>query len=211
MARLLGLDITISPANKLRGAESFNSTGRPGATNLNSGMNRANINSPNSIVNTVPYIGGVKINQSYDYPQSSMLCETPVASHRSQSSTSYRYSKATSQQWRWKIRTTLNFLSLLTEGNESQNIRLFDGDVTVARSPVELREQIIKAGQTSLNPDTNSVTGRVRDPGFKFLPQGHTQSGTCRSGRAEITTRSGGIHSLQPQRQHRQAQILFRW
>ena len=27
-----------------------------------------------------------------------------------------------------RIKTNLNFLSLITEGNESQNIRLFDGD-----------------------------------------------------------------------------------
>ena len=52
-----------------------------------------------------------------------------------------------------KIRAQLNFLELITEGNESQNIRLFDGDkVSVARSPIELRDQIIKA-QTNLSPD----------------------------------------------------------
>ena len=52
-----------------------------------------------------------------------------------------------------KMRTILDFLTLITEGNESQNIRLFDGDtVVVARSPKELREQIIKAGQTNLAP-----------------------------------------------------------
>tara|TARA_Y100001933_G_scaffold191630_1_gene190945 strand:+ start:997 stop:2244 length:1248 start_codon:yes stop_codon:yes gene_type:complete len=74
-----------------------------------------------------------------------------------------------------KMRTTLNFLTLITEGNESQNIRVFDGDtIVVARSPVELREQIIKAGQTNLSPDFFQVfvTGRVRDPGSKILPQG---------------------------------------
>ncbi len=74
-----------------------------------------------------------------------------------------------------KMRTSLDFLSLITEGNESQNIRLFDGDtVVVARSPVELREQIIKAGQTNLSPDFVQVfvTGRVRDAGSKVLPQG---------------------------------------
>ena len=73
------------------------------------------------------------------------------------------------------MRTTLDFLTLITEGNESQNIRLFDGDtIVVARSPVELREQIIKAGQTNLSPDFFQVfvTGRVRDPGAKVLPQG---------------------------------------
>ena len=74
-----------------------------------------------------------------------------------------------------KMRTTLDFLTLITEGNESQNIRLFDGDtVVVARSPTELREQIIKAGQTNLSPDFVQVyvTGRVREPGPKVLPQG---------------------------------------
>ena len=60
-------------------------------------------------------------------------------------------------------------------GRRIQNIRLFDGDtVVVARSPTELREQIIKAGQTNLSPDFFQVfvTGRVRDPGAKVLPQG---------------------------------------
>ena len=74
-----------------------------------------------------------------------------------------------------KVRAKLNFLELITEGNETQNIRLFDGDtVVVSRSPVELREQIIKAGQTNLSPDFLQVfvTGRVRDPGTKVLPQG---------------------------------------
>ena len=74
-----------------------------------------------------------------------------------------------------KMRTTLDFLALITEGNESQNIRLFDGDIVfVPSSPTELREQIIKAGKTNLSPDFFEVyvTGRVRDPGPKVLPQG---------------------------------------
>lgn len=74
-----------------------------------------------------------------------------------------------------KVRANLNFLALITEGNETQNIRLFDGDtVFVARSPVELRDQIIKASQTNLSPDFVQVfvTGRVREPGSKVLPQG---------------------------------------
>ena len=76
-----------------------------------------------------------------------------------------------------KIRAEVNFLELITDGNENQNIRLFDGDtVIVSRSAVELREQIIKAGQTNLSPDFIQVyvTGRVREPGSKVLPQGAT-------------------------------------
>jgi len=74
-----------------------------------------------------------------------------------------------------KLRTTLNFLSLITSGDESQNIRLFDGDVvSVAKSPIVLREQLLKAGQTNLSPQfiTVYVSGRVKLPGATTLPQG---------------------------------------
>ena len=74
-----------------------------------------------------------------------------------------------------RIRTNLNFLSLITEGNESQNIRLFDGDVvSVRRSKVVLREQLLKAGQTNLSPQFINVfvSGRVKTPGGVTIPQG---------------------------------------
>ena len=74
-----------------------------------------------------------------------------------------------------RIRTNLNFLSLITEGNESQNIRLFDGDVVnVGRSTVVLREQLLKAGQTNLSPQFVNVfvSGRVVQPGGVVVPQG---------------------------------------
>jgi len=64
-----------------------------------------------------------------------------------------------------KIRTSLNFLSLITEGVESQNIRLFDGDmVVVGKSPVVLREQILRAAETNLSPELIEVfvSGRVK-------------------------------------------------
>ena len=74
-----------------------------------------------------------------------------------------------------RIRTNLNFLSLITEGNESQNIRLFDGDVVnVGRSTVVLRDQLLKAGQTNLSPQFINVfvSGRVLQPGGVVVPQG---------------------------------------
>ncbi len=74
-----------------------------------------------------------------------------------------------------KLRTSLNFLSLITEGDESQNIRLFDGDVvSVAKSPEVLREQLLKAGQTNLSPQFLQVyvSGRVKSPGATTVPQG---------------------------------------
>jgi polysaccharide export outer membrane protein len=74
-----------------------------------------------------------------------------------------------------RLRTQLNFLSLITEGDESQNIRLFDGDVvSVGKSPVVLREQLLKAGQTNLSPQFIQVyvSGRVQTPGGVTVPQG---------------------------------------
>jgi len=74
-----------------------------------------------------------------------------------------------------RLRTELNFLSLITQGDESQNIRLFDGDVvSVGKSPVVLREQLLKAGQTNLSPQFIQVyvSGRVQTPGGVTLPQG---------------------------------------
>mgnify|MGYP000188366650 CR=1 FL=1 len=74
-----------------------------------------------------------------------------------------------------RIKTNLNFLSLITEGNESQNIRLFDGDaLKIGRSPIVLKEQLLKAGQSNLSPQFVEVfvTGRVNIPGGTKIPQG---------------------------------------
>ena len=67
-----------------------------------------------------------------------------------------------------RIKTNLNFLSLITNGDESQNIRLFDGDtLNVAESSIVLRDQLLKAGQSNLSPQFIEVyvTGRVTTPG----------------------------------------------
>lgn len=74
-----------------------------------------------------------------------------------------------------RIKTNLNFISLITEGNESQNIRLFDGDaLKIGRSPIVLKDQLLKAGQSNLSPQFVEVfvTGRVNLPGGVKIPQG---------------------------------------
>ena len=74
-----------------------------------------------------------------------------------------------------RIRTNLNFLSLITEGDESQNIRLFDGDVVnVGKSNEVMREQLLKTSQTNLSPQFVKVfvSGRVNNPGAISVPQG---------------------------------------
>ena len=76
-----------------------------------------------------------------------------------------------------KAQAQVNFLSLVTEGDETVNIRLFDGDVVkVGRSTELLRDQLLAASRTNLSPDFIEVfvSGRVRDPGPQNLPQGAT-------------------------------------
>jgi len=76
-----------------------------------------------------------------------------------------------------KARATVNFLQLVTNGDESVNIRLFDGDVvSVSRSNQVLRDQLLAASRTNLSPDFIQVyvSGRVKEPGPQSLPQGAT-------------------------------------
>ena len=74
-----------------------------------------------------------------------------------------------------RIKTSLNFLSLITDGDESQNIRLFDGDViNVAKSSTVLKKQLQQAGQSNLTPQflTVYVNGRVEQAGAISMSQG---------------------------------------
>ena len=74
-----------------------------------------------------------------------------------------------------KAKANLNFLSLITEGNRSQNIRVLDGDtVVVSKSNTVLKEQIAKTLKTNLSPDVLKVyvTGNVISPGIVKLPSG---------------------------------------
>ncbi len=74
-----------------------------------------------------------------------------------------------------RIRANVDFLQLITSGDESVNIRLFDGDViTVSRSPQVMRDQLLAASRTNLSADVVNVfvSGRVKEPGAHSLPQG---------------------------------------
>jgi polysaccharide export outer membrane protein len=76
-----------------------------------------------------------------------------------------------------KMQAQVDFLRLVTNGDESVNIRLFDGDViNVARSPQVLREQLLAASRTNLSPDYVEVfvSGRVKEAGPQSLPKGAT-------------------------------------
>ena len=76
-----------------------------------------------------------------------------------------------------KLRAKVDFLRLVSSGDESVNIRLFDGDVIqVSRSPQVMRDQLLAASRTNLSPDFIEVfvSGRVKEPGPQGLPQGAT-------------------------------------
>lgn len=73
-----------------------------------------------------------------------------------------------------KILTELNFLDVITTGNDTQNVRLMDGDaINVSKSNLVLIDQLIKANQTNIAPQFIEVfvSGRVKQPGKQVLPQ----------------------------------------
>ena len=68
-----------------------------------------------------------------------------------------------------KIQTNLNFLALINDGDNSQNIRIYDGDViSIRKSESESVEQLSKAIKSNLNPKFINVfvTGMVESPGL---------------------------------------------
>ena len=67
-----------------------------------------------------------------------------------------------------KIQTNLNFLALINDGDGSQNIRVYDGDViSIRKSNSESLEQLSKAIKSNLNPKFINVyvSGMVESPG----------------------------------------------
>ena len=76
-----------------------------------------------------------------------------------------------------KVKATINLLDLIIEGDESQNIRLFDGDIVkVSRSDKIIEDQIRKVAKTTLSPKNMMVyiSGRIRKPGPLVIPTGYS-------------------------------------
>ena len=74
-----------------------------------------------------------------------------------------------------RIQTKVNFLRLISIGDENVNIRLYDGDaIFVRKSDDVMRDQLLAASRTNLSPDFIEVfvSGRVKEPGAQQLPQG---------------------------------------
>lgn len=75
------------------------------------------------------------------------------------------------------MQATISLVSLLTEGDQTQNIRIYDGDIIkVGKSEEIIKDQILRAARINLNPDSVNVfvSGRVNQPGLKTVPQGYT-------------------------------------
>ena len=90
-----------------------------------------------------------------------------------------------------KIKAKLNFLNLFTNGDQTQNIRVYDGDtITVSKSNKILKEQFAKARETNLSPELVEVyvSGHVISPGPVVIPHG--------SGLTQALAMSGGKRIL---------------
>ena len=97
-----------------------------------------------------------------------------------------------------KVRADVNFLGLIHSGNESVNIRLFDGDVIIVdRSEEVLRDQLLAASRSNLSPDYIQVfvSGRVKEAGPQTVPQGATLNQAIASAGGPKLLR-GGIEFL---------------
>ncbi len=67
-----------------------------------------------------------------------------------------------------RLETNLNFLSVINKGDQSQNIRIYDGDlIHIKKSSDPLPKQLNKAVRSNLNPRFINVfiSGRVEQPG----------------------------------------------
>lgn len=76
-----------------------------------------------------------------------------------------------------KIKTSVNLLSLLETGDQSQNIRILDGDtIFIQRGDKMLKEQILTVNRSNISPSEISVfvTGNIESPGRHQLRQGTT-------------------------------------
>ena len=73
------------------------------------------------------------------------------------------------------LRTNVDFLSVFLEGDQSQNIRIYDGDIIkVSKTDEVLRDQVMQAAKTNISPDYIKVfvTGNVSNIGPVTIPQG---------------------------------------
>ncbi len=76
-----------------------------------------------------------------------------------------------------KIKANINLLDLVLEGDQSQNINIFDGDsVVIPKSSKIIKDQVLAINKTNLNPDeiTVYITGNIEKTGESKIDKGTT-------------------------------------
>ena len=74
-----------------------------------------------------------------------------------------------------RYQTIVDFMPFIKKGDQLPNIRLFDGDtLVVGKNELVDKDNLLSTSQTNISPDFIKVfvTGRIKDPGEKVLPQG---------------------------------------
>ena len=73
-----------------------------------------------------------------------------------------------------KIFTEINLLSLFLEGDQKQNIRLYDGDSIFIKEDISINKQIVDLNRSNISPEfiTVYVSGNVFSSGSVVLKQG---------------------------------------
>ena len=72
-------------------------------------------------------------------------------------------------------KTTISLVELITNGDQSQNIQLLDGDtVFISKTNLKIKDQLLQTGLDNLNPEfiTVFVSGRINLPGATKVPTG---------------------------------------
>jgi len=80
--------------------------------------------------------------------------------------------KNTKSQGGGKIKASINLFSLLNDGDQNQNIRIYDGDsIIISRSNKSTLKQLIEINKTNITPLSIEVfvTGNVKKPGRTTL------------------------------------------
>ena len=74
-----------------------------------------------------------------------------------------------------KIKTNINLISLIETGDQTLNIRIYDGDtILIPKTDVPIKDQILKINRSNISPEdiTVFVTGNAVSPGAKTLKKG---------------------------------------
>ena len=101
------------------------------------------------------------------------------------------------------IKANIDLIKLIKNGDQSQNIRLFDGDyIFVPESDDILLDQIIDINRTNLNPKSIQVyiTGNVISPGSKILRQNTSLVEAIMSAGGKLEIGTGNIQFVRLKR-----------